>query len=195
MSITSDSKQYFIKFFGEGHNRANVNMAIYEEVKRSGCHWACSYPTKKTPRSVEDGAIIFMGRLVSNPKDIMIYGFAIGNKYKERRDDASAYDIKIRPWKKKWSRYIRVHNAQFINGVLKDGISMYELMSKFDYNSFLPTLQNKINGNGNVNPRKAYSQQAAVELTTEAANWLLSEIEYKLKYYGKISDSVLSKVD
>ena len=125
---TLDSNQSFIKFFGEGHNRADVNMTVLEEVKRSGCHWACSYPTKRTPRNVKDGAMIFMGRLVSNPNDILIYGYAIGNQYKESRDDASPYDLKIRSWKKKWSKYIRVHDAKFINATLNDGISMNDLM-------------------------------------------------------------------
>jgi hypothetical protein len=195
--ITSslESKQFFIKFFGARHRRSVVNRSVLEEVKRSGCHWACSYPTNKSPRNVKEGALIFMGRLVSNPNDIMIYGYAIGHSFKEKRDKASPAEIKKRPWKSNWSKYIRVHGAKFINGSLKDGISMNYLMKKFDYNSFMPTLKNKIKGKGNINPRKAYSQQAAVELTPDAGNWLLTEMENKLKFFGKISDSVLSKIE
>ncbi|MFC1822987.1 phospholipase D family protein [Thermodesulfobacteriota bacterium] len=189
------SSQYFIKFFGVGNNRADNNKRIIDEVKRSGCHWACSYPTNKKPRSVKDGAIMFMGHLVSNPNDIMIHGYAIGNKYKDIRDDASDRDLKIRPWKKEWSRYIRVHDAKFIDGVLKDGVSMNSLMNKFDYRSFVSTLRHKIEGKGNINPRKAYSQQASVQLTPKSAKWLMEELEYRLKYIGRISNSRLSKID
>lgn len=191
----TDSNQYFIKFFGEGNSRADITMSIYEEVKRSGCHWACTYPTNKKPKSVHDGAIIFIGRLVSNPNDIMIYGYAIGNKYKEKRDDASVEEIKIRPWKKKWSRYIRVHDAKFINGELKDGISMNILMTKYGSTSFVSTLRNKLSGKGNIDPRKAYSQQASVQLTQHSAYWLINELENKLKYLGKISDFELSELE
>ncbi|OGW51736.1 MAG: hypothetical protein A2Z50_03425 [Nitrospirae bacterium RBG_19FT_COMBO_42_15] len=191
---TSDSNQYFIKFFGEGSNRTDINMQIIEEVGISGCHWACTYPTKKKPRIVDNGAIMFIGRMVSNPNDIIIYGHAIGNKYKENRDDASDEDIKRRPWKKKWSRYIRVHDAKLINGTLKNGVSMNELMDKFGYNSFVSTLRNKISGKGNIDPREAYHRQAAVQLTQDSANWLMEKLENKLKYFGRISDSALSQI-
>lgn len=194
-SLNSGTKQFFIKFFGEGNNRVDANTLVSEEIKRSGCHWACTYPTKKIPRSVCDGDVIFMSRLVSDPKDIMIFGYATGNKYKAKRDDASPYDIQLREFKKKWPRYIRVHDAQFINGLLKDGVSMYKLMNKFEYNSFASTLRNKISGKGNIDPRKAYSQQASVELTEAAAIWLKEEVESRIDYFGRISNSVLSKLE
>jgi HKD family nuclease len=194
-SNLKNEKQYFIKFFGEGNNRANRDMHILEEIERSGCHWACTYPTNKRPRKVRDGAIMFMGRLSSNPNDILIYGYATGKSYKDGRDDATQYDLKIRSWKEKWPRYIRVHDAHFINGTLKDGISMNELMEKFGYNSFASTLRNKIKEDGNINPRTAYMQQASVELTEDAASWLKDTIDTKLSYYGQISNSILSKIE
>ncbi len=190
-----DSNQYFIKFFGEGHNRVDINMDVLEEIERSGCHWACTYPHNKRPRSVRDGAIIFIGRLVSDPNDIMIFGYAVGSAYKENRDDATTNDIKLRSWKKHWSRYIRVHNAKFIDGKLKHGISMNELMSKFNHNSFASTQRNKTSGKGNIKPKNAYSQQAAVQLTQDSASWLLEKLESKLGYHGTISNSILSEIE
>ena len=136
-----------------------------------------------------------MGRLVSGPNDIMIFGYATGNKYKAKRDDASTEDIQLREFKMKWSRYIRVHDAQFVSGSLSDGVSMNRLKTKFGYNSFASTLRNKISGEGNIDPNNAYNQQAAVELTEGAADWLAKEIKSKLDYYGRISNSVLSKLE
>ena len=46
----------------------------FEEVERSGCHRACPYPTGKRPRSLRDGARIYMGRLVEEPRDVLIFG-------------------------------------------------------------------------------------------------------------------------
>jgi len=191
----NDEKQYFIKFFGEGNNRADRDKSILEEIKRSGSHWACTYPTNKRPRQVRDGARMFMARLVSNPNDILVYGFATGKNYKEKRDDATPKDISIRPWKEKWSRYIRVHDAHFIDGCLDDGISMYELMEKFGHKSFVSTLRNKLIGVGNINPRTAYSQQPAVELTEESADWLMGELNSKLDYLGQISRQTLFEIE
>lgn len=191
----SDDKQYFIKFFGEGNNRADREKSILEEIKRSGSHWACTYPTNKRPRQVRDGAKMFMARLVSNPNDILVYGYATGKSYKEERDDASPKEIEYRTWKEKWSRYIRVHDANFINGNLSDGISMYELMEKFGYRSFISTLRNKIIGVGNTNPKTAYSQQPAVELTEDSADWLMKKLNSKLAYHGHISRKILSEIE
>jgi hypothetical protein len=45
--------QSFVKFFGE--DRAGRSLAIVDEVRSSGCHWACTYPKRKRsrrPRSV-----------------------------------------------------------------------------------------------------------------------------------------------
>lgn len=136
------ASQGFVKFFGEGHNRLEKSFPILEEVKRAGCHWACTYPQMKRPRSVQDGAIMFMGRLVERPNDILIFGRAIGMKYVEGRDDATAADISKRGWKAQWPRYIRVHDAEFVSGSLEDGVSLNELMEKFGSNSFASTKRN-----------------------------------------------------
>jgi len=58
--------------------------------------------------------MMFMGRLVEHPKDILVYGRAIATHHDPRRDDASAKDIQKRDWKKRWPHYIRVHNPEFV---------------------------------------------------------------------------------
>lgn len=42
--LVGEAPQAFIKFFGQGNERLSITTPVLEEVKRSGCHWACTYP-------------------------------------------------------------------------------------------------------------------------------------------------------
>ena len=78
-------------------------------MMRAGCHWAVAYPASKRPTGVKDGAAMFIGRFTHGPNDIRVFGRGIGMKYLPGRDDATEADIRRRPWKEKWPRYVRVH--------------------------------------------------------------------------------------
>jgi hypothetical protein len=93
-------------------------------------------------------------------------------QYVDGRDDATDAEIELRPWRARWSRYIRVHDVEFINGNLSDGVSLNELIDSFGPDSFASTKRNALAGSGNTNPRSAPSQQPAVELTTGAMAWM-----------------------
>ena len=193
--LAGDLGQAFIKFFGKSEDRADRLTPILEEVRSSGCHWACTYPKGKRPRSVRDGATIFMGRLISEPNDILVYGRAVGMPYQQGRDDASAADIKRRSWKAQWPHYIRVHDAEFVAGPLSNGIYLSEMMTLLRWKSFASTLRNKAKGKGNTNPRKAYRQQAAVELSTQGFAWLSERLENAFAHHGKLAPDVLAQLD
>ena len=198
MIVTSrveEAPQSFVKFFGEGHNRAPLNMAVLEEVERSGCHWACTYPKNKRPRQVEDGAIMFMGRLVENRDDIIIYGRAIGLRHVEVRDEASAEEIERRTWKENWPIYVRVHHAEFVAGTLENGIRLSTLMDELKSDSFISTQENSRKGSGNTDPRGAYRQQASAQLTSEAFSWLNQRLETAFARHGKLTPAELDKLD
>jgi hypothetical protein len=190
-----EAPQSFVKFFGEGDNRASAGIDVLDEVRRSGSHWACTYPTSKRPRQVEDNAVIFMGRLVGNPNDIMIYGRAVGMRHVEGRDEASAKDLKRRPWKVEWSNYIRVHDAQFVAGTLENGIRLSALMDELKFNSFVTTQANSRKGSGNTDPRKAFSQQPSVQLTKEAFAWLSVRLAEAFRMHGKLTDAQMETLD
>jgi len=193
--LAGDLGQAFIKFFGKSEDRANRSITIFEEVRSSGCHWACTYPKGKRPRQVGDGAIIFMGRLVSEPDDILVYGRAVGMPYQQGRDEASAADIKRRSWKAQWPHYIRVNNAEFVAGPLSNGISLSEMMMVLRWKSFASTLRNKAKGKGNTDPRKAYRQQAAVEVSAQGFAWLSKRLENSFAEHGKLAPDVLAQLD
>ena len=190
-----DAPQAFVKFLGEGNNREPLSFPTLGEVQRAGCHWALAYPGNKRPTGVKEGAMMFIARLTSDPHDIRIFGRAIGMAYKPVRDDATSADIALRSWKKTWPRYIRVHHAEFLSGTMQNGISLNELMDTLKSNAFAPTQRNVASGNGNVDPRRAYQQQAAVELSGHGRAWLNDRLTRAFATHGKLSPAELAQLD
>lgn len=193
--FVAEAPQSFVKFFGEGHNREDRATLVLDEVKRSGCHWACTYPKGKRPRQVEDGAVIFMGRFVKEPNDIIIYGWAVGVRHQEGRDDATPADQILREWKARWPHYIRVHHAEFVAGSLGNGIPLSHLMDELKFNAYASTKRNATKASGNINPRGAYMQQPAVKLSDEGFNWLNNKLETAFQTHGRLASRELEQLD
>lgn len=195
LTVMADAPQAFVKFMGRSHDRVPLSKDTIEEIKGSGCHWALSYPASKRPRSVQDDAIMFIARLTRDPNDIRIFGRAVGMRHQPRRDDATAADIALRPWKEKWPRYIRVHHAEFVAGTMENAISLNELMDTLGADSFAPTQRNVARGEGNTNPRRAYLQQAAVELSAEGFSWLGERLQAAFDKHGTVPQDTLHQLD
>jgi len=138
-----DAPQAFVKFFGYSRERAKRSLPVLEEAKRSGCHWACTYPKGRRPRQAQDGAVMFMGILAKQPDDILIHGRAVGMCHEPGRDDAGAEDLAIRPWKVRWPHYVRVHHAEFVAGTLANGVSLAELMNVLGSDAFAVTQRSR----------------------------------------------------
>ena len=139
--------------------------------------------------------MMFMGRIVRDPNDIRIFGRAIGMEYVDGRDDASAADMKARSWKQKWPHYVRVHHAEFIDGTLANGVSLNELMNTLKADSFAATQRNKARGIGNTDPRRAYRQQPAVQLSAQGMAWMTDQLERAFCRHGKQPASVMKSLD
>src|SRR5690606_19620512 len=154
---------------------------------RAGCHWAVAYPSSKRPSGVQEDAIIFIARLTRDPNDIRIFGRAVGMRHRPGRDDATASDIALRPWKEKWQHDIRVHHAEFVAGRMENGLSLNELMDTLGADSFASTRRNALHGKGNTDPRKAYRQQAAVELSADGFSWLGERLQAAFDIHGKVA--------
>lgn len=195
ISPITEPPQAFVKFFGEWNNRADRSMTVLSEVDRSLCQWACTYPKGKRPRQVEDEAVIFMGRMVRDPKDILIFGRATAMRHRAGQDDATPEDIKSRPWKAKWPHYIRVHHGEFLAGSLGNGVSLSELKKELRSGAFQSTKENLASGTGNTDPDHAYKQQPAVRLTKEAFDWLNFRLEEAFRRYGKLSTADLDRLE
>lgn len=190
-----EAPQAFVKFFGESNNREDWDRPILEEVREAGCHWACTYPRGKRPRQVKDGAVMFIGRLVKEPADTLIFGRAVALQYREGRDDATQADIQFRSWKDKWPHYVRVHHADFIAGTLKNGVPLSQLMDELKHNAFASTKKHAEEGSGNTNPRAAYRQKAAVELSEEGYLWLSARLNTAFQLHGRIAAAELEQLD
>jgi hypothetical protein len=194
--VVAEAGQAFVKFLGERNNRVPLSHTTLEEVERSGAHWAVAYPASKRPRRVRDNDIMFIGRMTYDPWDIIIFGRALAQAHRPGEDDATEADIALRPWKATWPRYIRVHNAVFVAGTLANGVSLNALMDALGPRAFASTLRNLEAGKGgNTDPRQAYRQQAAVQLTDEAQRWLADRLQTQFDTYGIIPLDTLDTLD
>lgn len=180
---------------GSSRNRIllSESTSTIDEINGGGIHWAVS--NKKRLRGVEEGDVILMGRLTKNPHDIQVVGRAIGMKHQPGRDDATEANIEKREWKAEWPRYIRVHHAEFVDGAMKNGVSLYKLMGELAENSFASTKRNADSGNGNTNPRRAFSQQGAVKLSDAGFQWLNVKLQAAFETYGKVSQYELDQLN
>ena len=112
-------------------------------------------------------------------------------EYEAGRDDATLADIARRPWKEKWSRYIRVHHAEFVAGGMENGISLNELMATLSADSFASTQRNAASGEGNTNPLRAYLRRADVQLSGDGLSWLGERLQAAFEAHGKVPQEEL----
>ncbi|MBI5729524.1 MAG: NgoFVII family restriction endonuclease [Ignavibacteriales bacterium] len=188
------NKSYYVKIFGTSENRVAPIYTIRNEVDRALCHYACCFSEKKKPRRIEDGDIIFMARLIKEPNDYAIFGRAEAIKYNEKRDRATKNEKMQRDWKNNWPIYMRVKNSKFIDGMMQDGILLYDLIKHFDYESFPSTLERFNNGEREINPYRSLSQKAYVKLTPKSAEWLEKRFGDKISEFGLIPDDFINKL-
>ena len=193
-SVFDGRSQAFVKFLGTSKNRMSLSRTVLKELEESGCHWALAYPANKRPRSVRNGAVMFIAALVEGG-DIRVFGRGIGLAHQPGRDDATKEDILCRAWKSDWPAYVRVHHAEFVDGTLGDGVSLGELMDSLGARCFAPTARNAAAGVGNTDPRRAIMRKAAVELTEEGAVWLGGRLEHRFEEHGRVREEVLDRLD
>jgi hypothetical protein len=62
-------------------------------------------------------------------------------------------------------------------------------------NAFASTQRNAVLGKGNTDPRRAYRQQAAVELSGEGFAWLSGRLDAVFRAHGTVSADDLAKLD
>lgn len=201
-SVTEASRAFhrarhgFVKFFGASDNRLAQSHNIIDEINRAGCHWACTYPESKRPRRVEDGDVIFMARLVSEPDDMRVFGRALAMEHRPGRDDATAEDIRLRPWKSRWPCYIRVHDAEFVDGTMRNGVSLNQMMDELGADAWASTSQRATQtGMKDIDPRASLRQQSQLQLTPNSLRWLSEHLEQRFNADGKVSQEELAKLD
>lgn len=188
----ADASQAFVKLLGESNSRVLTSCPTVEEIERAGCHRVLAYPERKRPRSVQDGALMFIGRMTKRPADIMVFGRAMGQAYVPGRDDATDADKALRAWRSKWSRYIRVDQPEFVAGVLANGVSLNALIGELGVNAFVSTKRRAAAGETLINPRRAYGQAPQVELSPEGLAWLRDQLQQAFDAHGVVPRDVLA---
>lgn len=185
------SEQGFVKFFAVANERVDPDKTVLKDLNDSTAHWALSYPATKRPRSVKDGALMFIS-VLTKPNDIRIFGRGVAIAYRPGVDEATKGDIRKRKWKKRWSRYIRVEHVEFINGSVADGVSLNELMRELREFAFATTKARYLQGERNINLPRSYARRAHVELTPESIAWLNDQLDRRFERFGKVSDDALN---
>jgi len=193
-SLSEAVRPSFIKFFGSSDDIAQRFWTTLSAVQRAGNHAVCAFPAGRRPRQIEEGALIFMSRLVGGPKDIMIYGRAIARRHEDGVDDASEDDLRVREWRRRFPHYIRVHSAEFMGGTLAQGVSLNELMDVLSVEAFESTMRNWAAGRGNTDPRRSIGPQPAVQLTPRASAWINARLQQRFRTLGKLSAADLADV-
>jgi hypothetical protein len=193
-SLSEPERQSFVKFFGSSSDIAPRWRTTLAAVQRAGNHAVCAYPIGRRPRHVQGGALIFMSRLVEDPKDIMIYGRAIAKRHEEGADDATEDDFRIREWRRDFPHYIRVNSPEFMGGTLAQGVSLNELMDALCAEAFESTMRNWVAGSGNTDPRRSVGPQPAVLLTAKALAWINERLEERFESLGKLTPADLADV-
>lgn len=88
-----------------------------------------------------------------------------------------------------------MHDAEFVAGTMANGVSLNELMETLGAESFASTQRNARRGEGNTDPRRAYLQQPAVELSHEGLAWLSERLETAFEAHGTVPADTLSALD
>lgn len=189
----ADAPQSLVKFFGRGGERSAQNTDILDEVRRSGSHWACTYPRR--PWRVQEGAVVYLARMVRGPKDHRIYGRAIARAHDAERDEASAEEIAHREWKDHFRYYIRVDNVQLIDGPLSEGVSLYELVEALGPEAFQRTHERQLAGETDINPKRTYARQPDVLLTFTGAAWIEARLQEAFRRTGLVQPRELERLD
>jgi len=190
--ISIDStKNYYVKFLGNGSDRVPLSFTTKEEINRALCHYACGFSIKKKPRQINNDDIIYLARMTYDPYDYAIFGRAEAIKFVEGRDIASEYEKKERTWKNDYPVYLRLKKSKFINGILGDCILLSDIINKFDYESFDSTSRRYLEGERSINPIKALMQKPYIKLTPKSAGWLESRFSETISLTGKVSSQFI----
>ncbi|WP_162926878.1 phospholipase D family protein [Flavobacterium psychrotrophum] len=188
------SKNYFIKFYGKGNNRASWDKDVIDEVTRAHCHFAVTFPTGLgRPIRYNEGDVVYMARMIHN-EEYAIFGRAIARKHNRLRDVASPEDIAKIDWKVDYPIYIRVHSGEFLNTTFGNCPKMGALMTELGYECFKGTKNSYKRGKENINPRLSLMRKPDIWLSEEGAYWVEQKFQHAKKIYNLIDQSYIDSL-
>ena len=198
----ADASQAFVKFFGGSRQKDRLALSchVIDAVKAGEYHRVLGYPTsKRRPRQVRDGDIMFISQMTKEPNDHRIFGWATVMSHRDGVDEATKEEIALRPWRKKYGVYVRVApegvGAEFLDGRMEDGVSLNELMDTLRHDSFASTQRNAAAGEGNIYPRRSISQKPHILLSEEGFGWLTERLQKAFIKHDQIPLEDIKKSD
>jgi HKD family nuclease len=190
----STNRKYFIKLFGKTEHRVDLDFTSRNEIERSHCHWALTFSGKKgRPRKYNDGDVVYMARMLHGT-DYAIFGKGFALKHVDERDVASDLDIDEIDWKEDWPIYIRVQNPEFVDSSMRNCPKMSELIDTLQYDSFDKTQRKYLNGDEDINVWASLRQQADVQLSEIAAEWLENKFQEARIEFGAIPQDYINNL-
>lgn len=188
-----NQRKYFIKFFGKNEHRKNLNQSVRPEIEEGCCHYALSFSDKKgRPRRYKDGDIVYIARMLHG-NDYAIFGKGITYKHIDSRDVVGNDDIAHVDWLEYWPILIRLHSTEFIDSTFENCPKMNDMIHELDYASFRPTKDRFDRGEREINPWTSLRQQADIEITELAAQWLEQQLQSAFSDFGKIPESYINQ--
>lgn len=187
----------YVKFIGSSAKgeRALRSLSTFADVRACLCHWACFYPGHRAPRQLNDGDTIFIGRMVKDPEDFLIYGRAIACQHDPARDVATPEEIAKNSWMKDWPKYIRVHDAEFLAGTVGNGVSLRALAAELGAACFGSTEEREAKGETGINPMTTLGQKPDVRLSERGKLWVHERLEGAFARFGRISEADLATLE
>lgn len=191
---TSTNRKYFIKLFGKTEHRVDLNFTSRDEIEGSHCHWALTFSGKKgRPRKYNDGDVVYMARMLHGT-DYAIFGKGIALRHVDNRDVASDSDIEEIDWKEDWPIYIRVQNTEFVDSSMRNCPKMSELIDNLKYDSFNRTQKRYLEGEEDINVWASLRQQADVQISEIASEWLENKFQEARVKFGTIPQTYINNL-
>lgn len=190
-------RRYFIKFFGTGNDRAEMDKLVEDSIRYGIAHYAISFSKAKNdkrPTRYRDGDIVFMAEMSKHGQnDYSIFARGVAIKHDRKRDVAGPDDFNHVEWTRDWPILVRVKDVRFINGTYADCPKMNDLISDLDYECFESTLNNYDSGKGNFSPKQALMQKADVRLSESGALWIEERFEKAILKKGSIPEDFINQ--
>jgi hypothetical protein len=181
----------YIKFQGSQKHRLELFEKVTKAIEISHCQYGTAFSISRKPTIFTSDDTLYIARMTKDPNDYAIFGVATPIPYDDSRDRATTKDIEILPWKAQWPCVLRIKDPVFIEGRLRNCVFMSQILKMFGPQSFIRSASRQSSGEKNINPKIFLANQAFIELTSEASEWLKVKFSIAIKNNGQISETYL----
>lgn len=186
---------FYLKLFGSDKQRVSLDYPVLSEIRRAESHAVAGFSEKRPPSNFAKNDKLFLIRMVKDDcltpqNDYVVFGRAkVASPFDLNLDRASNEDIKRIPFRKEWPLYLRLKEPEFINGTLRNGIVIQDMIKELGCKSFQRTI--------NWHPqdiRRVFSNQSWVEVTELACLWLDKMFDKAILNHGCVTQQELDRL-